>query len=819
MGRVFVFFDTETSGMVEERGVEQRYDQVFQLAAVAVDENFNQLSTIDLRARRKPNIVPSAGALVTTRIHPNTLDDAKMTEYDLARSFDEWTRQFPGGIDFYAWNMKFDRAMVRQMMWRTLGDIYLTTNINNHSGDLMRVAKAAYCFNPASEIVFPKRNGGQGRNGDKPSLKLGEMSLSNGISLEGAHDALNDVLATVKLAKRLKERDPLAWERLHELTTNGGVRNFLMRNPVFQWTKPDATSYYVSAFCSVTHKDEWRFREGAATNHKKSRPETLIFNLVHDPEPFLRMGDNKLLDALRITGSDKPFQIMKTNDHPVLWPYTEDPVTTPLAEPGADYTEREITVHKLRDARLGQLWYHRLERLAKMPAEKLSAQEAADLALAPAARLERLTAIPPEQLSPADKADLTLAQQGRVSTLDEQALIRRELEHRHELILNDRDFTLRASRLMEQIYDERDTGTPLMEDRLHNAMSLNIPQFEMGQLRTLVGFFHSHPWEEKDWAVDQIQALFKRPDAALKAANPEKYAEQMALFEHGLSMARLGRIVLYEREKVDGKEYIKNPRAREQLDEYVRQRLTVPATNSRGFPVPKYRTIDKAIADARADLRKYHDWPLDDSEQQRYRIEMTEACLAFYETLRPAPKPGPMPLFEQAAHPSATATAERMPPQAAPVAAPVIPASPTFNSKAQPAGKKPAQPKNKKKKAAASKQPKSPAQKPAAQEPPTQKDKSQKNKTQNPSQAFAKTAKTKPAIEQRQTPQPSAPSGGKASRAQRAASKRPAQWLLFPRLPIPPKLALNQLSPGRAKQQKRPKQTAAKSPPKKKRSP
>ena len=52
---------------------------------------------------------------------------------------------------------------------------------------------------------------GKNENGDL-SLKLSDLAEANGISAEGAHDALEDCILMVELGKIIKEKAPEAWK-------------------------------------------------------------------------------------------------------------------------------------------------------------------------------------------------------------------------------------------------------------------------------------------------------------------------------------------------------------------------------------------------------------------------------------------------------------------------------------------------------------------------------------------------------------------------------------------------------------------------------
>ena len=56
-----MFYDVKTSGLTE-------FDQIFQFAAVVTDADFNEIDAVDIRAKRRPHIVPAFGALRTTGV-------------------------------------------------------------------------------------------------------------------------------------------------------------------------------------------------------------------------------------------------------------------------------------------------------------------------------------------------------------------------------------------------------------------------------------------------------------------------------------------------------------------------------------------------------------------------------------------------------------------------------------------------------------------------------------------------------------------------------------------------------------------------------
>jgi len=594
MGVEYSFYDTETGGMLEDGGHEQRYEQAFQLAIIAADADFNEVETYDLKSRRKPNYVPSAGAHVTTRIPIRETNTYKTSEYDMATSMVDYIKRHPSTC-WIAWNMKYDTPIVRQTHFRNLRDPLPTTSNGNTRADAMRIAKAAYCFNPESGLVFPD---GHNRN---PSLKLGNMSGANGVVLIGAHDGVNDTRALMRLCKVMRDKDPKTWDHMMNLRTAKGVDDFLSENLVFMWTKPDATNYSTSAYCYVAHKGEGLVQSNSP-NLKKTSNEIIIANLAVDPEKWIHADDRALLLMLKgrdpdnpeswLAHNDQPFRIIKRNDQPVMWPYMDDPCPMP-GDIAHKYTDRQREVSRRRDPRLQDLPLEELERR--------------------------------RQLIQSNKP---LAQ--RLS------------------VLADRMWKIWDNDAKKWV--ERDTGPKLLEDRIYDGIGLNMPQSEAGRLRMLKNWFHSRPWEEREDIVVKFGELFPKPDEALLKSDPVKHGMQSQWRDYCVTLKRLGMIILYEQElahECPGA-YLRNPHHRYWVESYIYQRLTQPAADSSGTPLrkPKYRTIDDAERLANDDLAKYHsevetkrnrhELTPDLAEEYARRISTTEDCLDYYAEMRAA---------------------------------------------------------------------------------------------------------------------------------------------------------------------------------------
>jgi len=71
----------------------------------------------------------------------------------------------------------------------------------NSRWDILDVVRATYALRPEG-IQWPRHEDG------KPSFKLEDLTQANNLMHEAAHDAVSDVLATIALARLIKEKQP-----------------------------------------------------------------------------------------------------------------------------------------------------------------------------------------------------------------------------------------------------------------------------------------------------------------------------------------------------------------------------------------------------------------------------------------------------------------------------------------------------------------------------------------------------------------------------------------------------------------------------------
>lgn len=320
MTNTFVFYDFETTG------THTAFDQPLQFAAIATDGNLKELERVDLRCQLAPHVLPSPVAMNVTGVKPEQLLDKNFPNYfEFAQAIQALTEKWAPACWLGYNTIAFDEQVLRQMFYQNLQpDIYATQLFGNVRQDLMKMVFAVYADAP--EILkWPV-----GDNG-KISFKLDRLAPINGFSHENAHDALNDVEATIFIFKLIKERAPKLFQNLMLSTDKHFISSQLKQ------FKPMSVSLrfgghlpknYVGCYCgaSTTNSNQIGFLDLEAINISdlKSMDNDEIAAAIQDSPKLIRAMSinkaetfrelinptNEMLEKCEFLKENKQFQMM-----------------------------------------------------------------------------------------------------------------------------------------------------------------------------------------------------------------------------------------------------------------------------------------------------------------------------------------------------------------------------------------------------------------------------------------------------------------------------------------------------------------------------
>lgn len=282
----FVFFDTETTGL------KHGFDQIVHFAAIRTDADLNEIERFEARSRLLPHVLPHPAALRTNGLPIGRLLDGSLpSHYDMVRAIRQRLLSWSPSI-FLGYNsIRFDEEMLRHALFQTLHPAYLTSNHNNSRADVWGLVMAAAAVSPACLNV---PTGPAGR----PIFRLEQLAIANGVVQEQAHDALSDVITTLKLCRLVHQRSPELWQRFVRFSKKATVADFIEAEDGFMLTEFFANeAYHAPVVCIGRDPDQANGRFCLSLNSDVDRyvamtDDELRAELAQKPCPVRRLRIN-----------------------------------------------------------------------------------------------------------------------------------------------------------------------------------------------------------------------------------------------------------------------------------------------------------------------------------------------------------------------------------------------------------------------------------------------------------------------------------------------------------------------------------------------
>jgi exodeoxyribonuclease-1 len=186
----------------ETTGVDPVRDRPVQFACIRMDMDLNLIAkpTV-LYCQPTPDHLPDPYACLLTGITPQRCQRVGLPELQFVEAVHRELAA-PGTIAFGYNSIAFDDEVTRFMLWRNLMDPY-AREWKDGCGrwDLLGLVRAAHALRPET-LEWPRDEQG------KVCFKLAQLSKANGLLHEAAHDAESDVVATIELARLIRDRQP-----------------------------------------------------------------------------------------------------------------------------------------------------------------------------------------------------------------------------------------------------------------------------------------------------------------------------------------------------------------------------------------------------------------------------------------------------------------------------------------------------------------------------------------------------------------------------------------------------------------------------------
>ena len=294
----------------ETFGVDPRRDRASQFAGVRTDEQLNIIGDpLVMYCQPAPDMVPHPESVLITGITPQKALSEGIPEAEFIRRIhDEFSRPQTCVAGYNS--LRFDDEVTRQLLYRNFHDPYEREWKNGNSRwDIIDMVRLCRALRPEG-IVWPQKEDGS------PSFRLEELTAANGISHADAHDALSDVLATIALAKLIKERQPKLYDYVYQLRDKHKVDaqlDIITKKPVLHVS----SMYPASRGCLAL--------VAPLTRHPTDKNGVIVYDLRVDPTDWMNLSVEDIQRRL-FTRQDEleegetriPLKVLHINRCPVI---------------------------------------------------------------------------------------------------------------------------------------------------------------------------------------------------------------------------------------------------------------------------------------------------------------------------------------------------------------------------------------------------------------------------------------------------------------------------------------------------------------------
>ena len=294
----------------ETFGADPRRDRACQFAGIRTDEELNIIGEpLVLYCQPSNDFLPNPFACLVTGITPQK---AKMEGVAEAEFIKLINNEFlvPNTCVAGYNSIRFDDEITRQTLYRNFFDPYEREWKNGNSRwDIIDMLRLCAATRPDG-INWPKKDNGAN------SFKLDQLTLANEIDHTDAHDALSDVIATIEMAKLVKNKQPKLYEYVYQLKNKNKVRlelDLLTQKPILH----ASMRYPASKGCLALIMP--------ICNHPTNKNGVIVYDLLEDPSNWSDLSVEEIRkriympkDKLSKGESRIPLKTLHVNRCPVI---------------------------------------------------------------------------------------------------------------------------------------------------------------------------------------------------------------------------------------------------------------------------------------------------------------------------------------------------------------------------------------------------------------------------------------------------------------------------------------------------------------------
>jgi exodeoxyribonuclease-1 len=307
MNNTFYWYDYEAFGL------NPMTDRLAQFAGLRTDMELNIIGEpLMMYCKPADDFLPNPGSCLITGITPQKALAEGVPEAEFIRRINDEFAQ-PGTCVLGYNNIRFDDEFTRYSLYRNLVDPYAREWQNGCSRwDLLDVVRMTRALRPEG-ITWPVNDEG------RPSVRLEELTVANGIAHEAAHDALSDVHATIAVARLIKEKQP----KLFNFAFENRTKNKIFKLLNLREQKP---VIHISGMYPV-EKGNMAVVVPLA-QHPVNKNGIIVYDLSVDPKDLINLGPAKIYERLFTKTEDLPegteripLKTVLANKCPIIAPF------------------------------------------------------------------------------------------------------------------------------------------------------------------------------------------------------------------------------------------------------------------------------------------------------------------------------------------------------------------------------------------------------------------------------------------------------------------------------------------------------------------
>jgi exodeoxyribonuclease-1 len=296
----------------ETFGVDPRRDRAAQFAGVRTDEQLNIIGApLVIYCKPAPDMLPHPESCLITGITPQKARAEGLPEAEFIRRIHEEFSRPQSCVAGYN-SLRFDDEVTRQLLYRNFSDPYEREYKNGNSRwDIIDMVRLCCALRPEG-IVWPVKEDGT------PGFRLEHLTAANGIVHADAHDALSDVLATIALARLIKDKQPKLYDYVFQLRDKARVQeqlDIISKKPVLHVS----SMYPSSRGCLAL--------VAPLTKHPIDKNGVIVYDLRTDPAEWMSLTTEEIRHRL-YTRQDQlaegelriPLKVLHINRCPVVAP-------------------------------------------------------------------------------------------------------------------------------------------------------------------------------------------------------------------------------------------------------------------------------------------------------------------------------------------------------------------------------------------------------------------------------------------------------------------------------------------------------------------